>query len=337
MTKTTGTYTHASHYEHRRAITNPSLDPHIGDPNCRAVASYDDAAPDIRNVDSAPAGRSAVDNQFILGLLWQERADVAIALLCALLCTVSNLAAPVISGYFIECLAGRQPMSLYPKVRRTTLRMQLTSSQAAAGFCPLPRAPRKCRHAPRLRHCAAHARRPAAPLRCRAPTPARTHRVADARDEWLRQQNAAAMQPDTPCPARSSSPSWRSCTPWNRCWGACTSAAASARSRASSPPSAPRFSACSSCSPSPSSTATAPASSPTSSPWTSTPSAPACLGANRRHLFGCERRHRRRHPCDHRSHACHGGVRCTGVVDAPVRARVCRLAACHRGGQRIPR
>lgn len=71
----------------------------------------------VQTIDVAPAARSAVDNQFILGLLWQERTDVGIALLCALLCTVSNLAAPVISGYFIECLAGRQPMDLYPKVR----------------------------------------------------------------------------------------------------------------------------------------------------------------------------------------------------------------------------
>jgi hypothetical protein len=58
-----------------------------------------------------------IDDSYIRGLLWQERVDISIALLCACLCTLSNLAAPVISGYFIECLAGQQPMSLYPKVR----------------------------------------------------------------------------------------------------------------------------------------------------------------------------------------------------------------------------
>ena len=58
-----------------------------------------------------------LDNEYLWGLVWRERKDLSIALLCALLCTVSNLAAPVISGYFIEILAGRQPASLYPKVR----------------------------------------------------------------------------------------------------------------------------------------------------------------------------------------------------------------------------
>ena len=47
-----------------------------------------------------------MDNHYLLGLLWQQRADVCIALVCAVLCTISNLAAPVISGYFIEILAG---------------------------------------------------------------------------------------------------------------------------------------------------------------------------------------------------------------------------------------
>jgi hypothetical protein len=61
--------------------------------------------------------RTVIDDNYIYGLLWQERVDIFIALLCAFLCTLSNLAAPVLSGYFIECLAGKQPMSLYPKVR----------------------------------------------------------------------------------------------------------------------------------------------------------------------------------------------------------------------------
>lgn len=64
-----------------------------------------------------PQERTAIDNEYIRDLLWQQRGDLLVALACALLCTVSNLAAPVISGYFIEILAGRQPGSLYPKVR----------------------------------------------------------------------------------------------------------------------------------------------------------------------------------------------------------------------------
>ena len=61
--------------------------------------------------------RSAVDNQYIRGLVWAERKNLLIALICALICTCSNLAAPVIAGFLLEILAGRQPLELYPKVR----------------------------------------------------------------------------------------------------------------------------------------------------------------------------------------------------------------------------
>lgn len=60
--------------------------------------------------------RSPLDNTYLRGLLWNERVNLVIAVVCAVLCTCSNLAAPVISGYLFEVLAGRQPAALYPKV-----------------------------------------------------------------------------------------------------------------------------------------------------------------------------------------------------------------------------
>lgn len=63
------------------------------------------------------ADRSPIDDRYLLGLVWSERVNIIIALVCAVTATCSNLASPVISGYLLEILAGRQPVELYPKVR----------------------------------------------------------------------------------------------------------------------------------------------------------------------------------------------------------------------------
>lgn len=82
--------------------------------------------------------RSPIDDKYLWGLVWSERVNISIALICAITATCSNLASPVISGYLLEILAGRQPVELYPKVRA-----QLTAgcvcsqgcSRAIAPFC----------------------------------------------------------------------------------------------------------------------------------------------------------------------------------------------------------
>jgi hypothetical protein len=163
------------------------------------------AAPVCRTIQSIIRSkeRTVIDNEYILGLLWQQRKDIAIALVCAVLCTISNLAAPVISGYFIEILAGRQPTSLYLKVRharRTHTDSMLRSTQFACGML--------------RRHTI-----PGTQSLRAAPTTAPgllSPMCAPGSSD------ASASSVDSAPPRCSCSASWRSCTQSSRCSGAST-------------------------------------------------------------------------------------------------------------------
>lgn len=60
--------------------------------------------------------RAPFDDEYILGLVLQHRGHLALAITSVLLCTVSNLAAPVLSGMLFELLVQGQPMGKYAKV-----------------------------------------------------------------------------------------------------------------------------------------------------------------------------------------------------------------------------
>ena len=63
-----------------------------------------------------PHRRAPLDNEYLVGLVMQHRRHLAVAALCLLLCTASNLAAPVLSGLLFETLVQRQPMERYAQV-----------------------------------------------------------------------------------------------------------------------------------------------------------------------------------------------------------------------------
>lgn len=60
--------------------------------------------------------RTPFDNRYILGLVWNQRGQVALAAVCLLLCTASNLGAPVISGLLMETLVQQRPMEEYAQI-----------------------------------------------------------------------------------------------------------------------------------------------------------------------------------------------------------------------------
>ncbi|KAJ9505384.1 hypothetical protein QJQ45_024133 [Haematococcus lacustris] len=60
--------------------------------------------------------REPFDNEYILGLLWQQRGQLACAAVMLLLCTASNLGAPVLSGMLLEALVQQQPIQVYFKL-----------------------------------------------------------------------------------------------------------------------------------------------------------------------------------------------------------------------------
>jgi len=60
--------------------------------------------------------REPFDNEYILGLVWQQRRHLALACGMLLLCTASNLAAPVLSGMLMELLVHQKPIEEYAKV-----------------------------------------------------------------------------------------------------------------------------------------------------------------------------------------------------------------------------
>ncbi|GBF88247.1 ABC transporter B family protein [Raphidocelis subcapitata] len=67
-------------------------------------------------LDGTPTRRAPLDNQYLIGLVLQHREHLIIATVCLLLCTASNLAAPVLSGLLFETLVQQQPMERYAKV-----------------------------------------------------------------------------------------------------------------------------------------------------------------------------------------------------------------------------
>lgn len=69
---------------------------------------------------SSPPRRAPLDNEYLVGLVLQHRRHLAVAAACLLLCTASNLAAPVLSGMLFETLVQRQPMERYAQVRGGT-------------------------------------------------------------------------------------------------------------------------------------------------------------------------------------------------------------------------
>jgi hypothetical protein len=65
-----------------------------------------------------PVKRAPLDNEYVVGLVLQHRTHLILATVCLLLCTASNLAAPVLSGLLFETLVQQQPMTRYAEVRR---------------------------------------------------------------------------------------------------------------------------------------------------------------------------------------------------------------------------
>lgn len=60
--------------------------------------------------------RAPFDNEYLLGLVWQQKRHLIVATICVLVCTASNLAAPVLSGMLTEILIQQQPLEKYAKV-----------------------------------------------------------------------------------------------------------------------------------------------------------------------------------------------------------------------------
>jgi ATP-binding cassette subfamily B (MDR/TAP) protein 8 len=62
--------------------------------------------------------RAPLDNEYILGIALQHKQHLLMAAVTVLLCTASNLAAPVLSGMLFEHLVQQHPMERYAKVAR---------------------------------------------------------------------------------------------------------------------------------------------------------------------------------------------------------------------------
>jgi ATP-binding cassette subfamily B (MDR/TAP) protein 8 len=62
--------------------------------------------------------RAPLDNEYILGIALQHKQHLILAAVTVLLCTASNLAAPVLSGMLFEHLVQQHPMERYAKVGR---------------------------------------------------------------------------------------------------------------------------------------------------------------------------------------------------------------------------
>ncbi|GAX74240.1 hypothetical protein CEUSTIGMA_g1689.t1 [Chlamydomonas eustigma] len=65
---------------------------------------------------SQDAKRAPFDNEYIIGLIWQQRRQLAAATFCLLICTASNLAAPVLTGLLMETLVQQKPVEEYGKL-----------------------------------------------------------------------------------------------------------------------------------------------------------------------------------------------------------------------------
>jgi ABC-type bacteriocin/lantibiotic exporter with double-glycine peptidase domain len=53
------------------------------------------------------------DDQYIIGLIWQQRSQIFLATACLLFCTASNLAAPVLTGMLMDTLVKQKPVEDY--------------------------------------------------------------------------------------------------------------------------------------------------------------------------------------------------------------------------------
>jgi hypothetical protein len=60
--------------------------------------------------------RYAFDDHYIWGLIRMETKPLLVSGLCLVLCTLSNLAAPVLSGQFLEAIVQQKPMEEIQKI-----------------------------------------------------------------------------------------------------------------------------------------------------------------------------------------------------------------------------
>lgn len=78
-----------------------------------------------------PPKRAPLDNEYILGITLQHKQHLVLAAVTVLLCTASNLAAPVLSGMLFEHLVQAKPVQEYAQVREEE-EMQLLYSRSPA-------------------------------------------------------------------------------------------------------------------------------------------------------------------------------------------------------------
>lgn len=78
-----------------------------------------------------PPKRAPLDNEYILGITLQHKQHLVLAAVTVLLCTASNLAAPVLSGMLFEHLVQQKPVQEYAQVREEE-GQQLLNSQPPA-------------------------------------------------------------------------------------------------------------------------------------------------------------------------------------------------------------
>ncbi|KAG2498202.1 hypothetical protein HYH03_003955 [Edaphochlamys debaryana] len=82
----------------------------------QSTQSVDPLVTEFTEVLGIQRRRAPFDDQYLLGLVWRERAHLGLALVALVLCTASNLAAPVLSGALLEMLMTGQSMTKYAEV-----------------------------------------------------------------------------------------------------------------------------------------------------------------------------------------------------------------------------
>eukprot|EP01025_Chloroclados_australasicus_P043591 TRINITY_DN4675_c1_g1_i1.p1 TRINITY_DN4675_c1_g1~~TRINITY_DN4675_c1_g1_i1.p1 ORF type:complete len:694 (-),score=34.21 TRINITY_DN4675_c1_g1_i1:191-2272(-) len=60
--------------------------------------------------------RSPLDNEYLLGQIWQQKKLLGISIACAVTCSICTVISPYITGKLIDVLAGTLPLSAYPKL-----------------------------------------------------------------------------------------------------------------------------------------------------------------------------------------------------------------------------
>jgi ATP-binding cassette subfamily B (MDR/TAP) protein 10 len=60
--------------------------------------------------------RKPFDDEYILGLVWHQKKQIGLAFACLVVCTTSNLAAPVLTGMLMELLVQQKPVEDYIRV-----------------------------------------------------------------------------------------------------------------------------------------------------------------------------------------------------------------------------